>query len=198
MALEMELKYLGANLTELAKRMKSASGETTGPYLETNLVFDYPDRSLKAEGTLLRLREKQGKAVLTMKKLPEKPIPSFLKVFEETESVVGDFHAIKTILEGVGFSVAFGYEKVREKWRFMDCAVCLDRLPFGDFVEIEGAEDAVPNCAKALGLDSNQTTKMTYHALNIEHREKNGLKSNENFLFSDDDRAAIVLNFGKE
>jgi len=198
MALEMELKYIDANLNELGKQMKAAGGETTGPYLETNLVFDYPDRSLKSEGTLLRLREKQGKAVLTMKKLPEKPIPSFLKVFEETDSDVEDFQAVKTILEGVGFFVAFGYEKVREKWLFMDCAVCLDRLPFGVFVEIEGAEDTVPDCAKALGLDPNQTTKMTYHALNIEYREKNGLKPNENFLFSDDDRAAIVLNLGKE
>ncbi|MGL1862596.1 MAG: class IV adenylate cyclase [Pseudodesulfovibrio sp.] len=198
MALECELKYLDVNLEELSQRLKNVGGQCLGRYFETNLVFDYPDRSLKESGILLRLREKQGKAVLTVKKPPKEDVPSALKVFEEIESVVDDFHAVKASLETVGFSVAFSYEKVREKWVYKDCVICLDLMPFGDYVEIEGLEGTVPHCAKALGLDTNPTSKLTYHALNIEHRRVNALGSDESFVFEDDKRAAIIKELGKE
>ena len=74
MALECELKYLDVNLEELSQRLKNAGGQCLGRYFETNLVFDYPDRSLKESGILLRLREKQGKAVLTVKKPPKEEV----------------------------------------------------------------------------------------------------------------------------
>ncbi len=198
MTLECELKYLDADLAELSNRLKAAGGECLGRYFESNIVFDLPDRSLKAAGVLLRLREKQGKAVLTVKRPPEKPIPSALKVFEEIESGVDDFDAVKGALEVLGFVVAFSYEKVREKWRFMECAVCLDHLPFGDYAEIEGTEATVPVCAVKLGLDSNATTKKTYHALNIEYRSEKGLPSEESFVFSEDEKHRIQNDLEKE
>ena len=198
MALECELKYLGVNLADVSNKLKSAGGKTSGPYLESNIVFDYADRMLKKSGILLRLRSKKGKAVLTVKKPPEIEMSSSLKVFEEIESQVDDFNAVKRALEVVGFMVAFAYEKVREKWTFMDCSICLDRLPFGEYVEIEGTENTVQVCAEALGLDAVETTKLTYHALNIEHREKNDLEFNENFVFSEQDRALILNEIGKD
>lgn len=198
MALEMELKYLDADLDDLAVRLKEEGGTTSGPYFESNLVFDDEDRSLKQAGTLLRLREKKGVAVLTVKKKPENQECSALKVFEEIESEVADHAAVKAMLEAVGFRVAFGYEKVREKWRFMDCVICLDWLPFGNFVEIEGNGETVPACARKLGLDGNPTTKSTYHALNLEYREQNGLDPNESFLFAEEEKPVLIRQLEKD
>lgn len=198
MALECELKYFNVNLADARRRLSEAGGSTTGPYLESNWVLDYEDRSLKTAGILLRLREKQGRAILTVKKPPEVEVPSSLKVFEEIESVVDDLPMVKKALEVVGFKVAFAYEKVREKWKFMDCVICLDQLPFGDFVEIEGTEESVPACAEAIGLTSDKTTKATYHALNLAYREKNQLNHDESFVFSEDQRQAIMKEIGKD
>lgn len=198
MPLEMELKYLDVDFEALRRRLMEKGGETTGPYLETNLVFDDAGRSLKQKGTLLRLRRRNGEAVLTVKEEPDDPFPSSLKVFQEIESMVGDFDAVKAALEAVGFVVAFAYEKVREKWRFMECQVCLDHLPFGDFVEIEGAEDAIERCAEDLALGAVKTTKSTYHALNMDYRFKKGLGLDENFLFSDEERIKIIHQLGKD
>lgn len=198
MALECELKYLDVNLKEIGRVLHEKGGTTSGPYFESNLVFDYPDRSLKRLGTLLRLREKRGRAVLTVKTLPEKPASSSLKVLEETETEVGDFNCMKKMLVDVGFSVAFGYEKVREKWLFKGCVVCLDRLPFGDYVEIEGEEEAVLACALDLGLDSSKSTTLTYHDLNIEYLSKNGMKPEASFLFSADERRSIQGQLRKD
>lgn len=198
MALECELKYLGVDMVALSLRLEQAGGEKLGRYFESNLVFDYPDRSLKGRGVLLRLREKQGQAVLTVKRPPETEVDSALKVFEEIETGVGDFSIMKTALEAIGFRVAFAYEKIREKWKFGGCAICLDSLPFGDYVEIEGTEESVPACAHSLGLDDCSTSKDTYHTLNIEYRRENGLSSDESFVFDADRRAKIIREIGEE
>lgn len=198
MALECELKYLGVDLEALSDCLKAVGSDGSGRYFESNIVFDYNDRSLKKAGTLLRLRSKRGKSVLTVKRPPENEVPSALKVFEEIESEVEDFDTVKRALEAVGLQVTFAYEKVREKWAYMDCVICLDQLPFGNFVEIEGTEATVPACAEALGLTENDTTKLTYHALNIEHREQKGMDFDESFVFADEERASILEELGKE
>ncbi|MGE4422677.1 MAG: class IV adenylate cyclase [Pseudodesulfovibrio sp.] len=192
MALECELKYLEADLADLADRLRRAGAGTSGRYFEANTVFDRPDRSLKRDGILLRLREKQGRSVLTVKRPPEAPEPSALKVFEEIETGVEDGAAMAEALVALGFAPAFRYEKVREKWRYMDCTICLDRLPFGDFVEIEGDEARVLACAAELGLNAACTTKATYHGLNIEYRVSKGLEPDENFVFEPGERAALL------
>ena len=198
MTLECELKFLDVDLEALSRRLADVGAVRAGRYLETNLVFDYPDRSLRAAGILLRLRDKQGRAVLTVKRPPEQEGPSALKVFEEIESEVEEFETVQRALEIVGFRVAFTYEKVREKWSFGGCAVCLDRLPFGDYVEIEGEEPDVVRCVEDLGLGGKPTSKDTYHAINIEYRRGSGLEPDENFVFSPEQRAAIVAEIGKE
>lgn len=192
MGLESELKFLDADLAETGRRLRAAGGEGSGRYFESNTVFDYPDRSLKERGVLLRLRQKRGRAVLTVKRPPEHPGPTALKVFEEIETVVDDAGAMRESLLAVGFTEAFGYEKVREKYRFMDCVVCLDELPFGDFVEIEGTDATVAACARVLGLDGLETATDTYHALNLACRRSAGLDPDENFRFDRDRRGELL------
>ena len=51
------------------------------------------------------------------------------------------------------YAPVFAYEKVREEWEFAGCHVCLDRLCFGDFVELEGEPESIRAAAAALGLD---------------------------------------------
>lgn len=192
MALECELKYLDVDLENLGRQLEKVGSLMAEPYFESNTVFDYPDRSLKAKGILLRLRHKQGESVLTVKRPPSVKSESHLKVFEELETGVVNGEVLGQVLEAVGFTVAFVYEKVREKWRYMNCTLCLDRLPFGDYVEIEGDESDVMACARELGLDTYQTTKETYHALNLAYRAENGLKPDESFTLADDVKADIL------
>jgi Adenylate cyclase, class 2 (thermophilic) len=197
MGLECELKYVDVDLDGMSRRLEAGGARPMGRYFESNLVFDRPDRSLMAAGTLLRLRSRQGEAVLTVKRPSSKDAESALKVREELETVVGDFDVMRASLEALGFSVAFAYEKVREKWKHLGCTVCLDHLPFGDYVEIEGGEETVPVCAKALELGQAVSTKASYHALNLEHRAACGLDPDESFVFSDIERAGLLDEMGK-
>lgn len=198
MPLECELKYIGVDLDALGRKLQSVKAEFGGRYFESNLVFDRPGRVLKESGVLLRLREKAGIAVLTVKKPPSEPVSEAVKVFEEIETVVADQAAMKSALEAVGFNVAFAYEKVRAKWKYLNCTLCLDMLPYGDFVELEGDEKSIFSCAAELGLNEYETTTKTYHALNIEYRERMGMGPDESFVFSSAERERLLEEIGKE
>ncbi len=193
MGLEYELKYLQPNMDALRARLVEIGAERTAkPYFEQNLVFDYEDRCLRDKSVLLRLRQKGGaEAVLTVKRPPQVKIDSALKVFEEHETIVSDFDVTKVILESLGYTVAFRYEKVREKWRFGGVKICMDTMPFGDFVELEGAEEKVFRVAQQARLDGLRTSKATYHELNQEHCQLKGLAFEESFLFSAKRRSEI-------
>lgn len=198
MALEMELKYIDADHIRLRGLLESLSARPMGRYFEENLVFDDAERSLKEKGILLRLRLKKGQAVLTVKRPPSGEVDSRLKVFEELETPVHDYEVMWSILEALGFSVAFAYEKVREKWEMGGSFICLDTLPFGDYVEIEGDGESVPRCAQLLELSSEKSTKETYHALNLSDREKRGLDPVESFVFDPGKKAELLRQIGKE
>ena len=197
MPLECERKYLGVDLDALNKRLEASGARGGEPYFESNLVFDRPDGSLKEADTLLRLRQKQGVNVLTVKRPPEGAKSSTMKIYEELETKVADHDETVAMLEILGFTPAFAYEKVRGKWSFMGCVICCDQLPFGDFAEIEGEERAVDECAAALGLDSFSISLGNYHQLNLEHRRNNGLPLENGFVFDDETRESLLEQLAK-
>ena len=192
MALERERKYLDVDLDALQARLEALGAEGGEPYFESNVVFDRADGALKSADVLLRLRRKPGRNVLTVKRPPDTSPSESMKVYEEIETEVSDHDAMVAMLDVLGFVPAFAYEKVRAKWRFMGCVVCCDHLPFGDFVEIEGEESAVDRCAVILELDRSSTSLENYHQLNLRHREKNGLPTEDGFVFDDATKAELL------
>lgn len=183
MALEIERKYLDVDHAALRQRLEALGAVRIGAWFEANTVYDDSARGLKARGTLLRLREKQGRFVLTLKEKPRTPAASGVKVYEEHETDVTDGAALGAILVGLGLAPAFRYEKIREKWRLHSCALCLDTLPFGLYLEIEGDEAGIEACAQALALPAEKASTATYHELNRLHRAARCLPVEESFTF---------------
>lgn len=198
MSLEMELKYIDADHDAVRSCLVSAGAHRQGRWFEENTVYDYPDRRLKKQGVLLRVRKKGDRAALTVKIPPAVKVESSLKVFEELETGIADYYTTCRALEAVGFVPAFAYEKVREKWEMDNCHICIDHLPFGDFVEIEGGEQEVLLCAKRLGLKQSQASTETYHALNLLHRSAEGFDMDESFVFAEAERKHIESQLVKE
>lgn len=185
MPLEMELKYLDVDHDALRERLQRAGAACTDePYFERNTVFDDMGRGLKKRHVLLRLRLKKGKAVLTLKRPPAGGEGnSKLKIHEELETGLDNPGIFPDLLETLGFVPAFRYEKIREKWSLNRVTVCLDTLPFGSYVELEGDEASVPAVAKRLGLGEGSASKETYHALNRRLCAERGQDFVESFVF---------------
>ncbi|MEW5772597.1 MAG: class IV adenylate cyclase [Thermodesulfobacteriota bacterium] len=189
MALETELKVLDVDLDAVRRSLHHAGGELQGRVFEANEVFDDAAGSLRSGGVLLRLRRDPG-GLLTLK-LPASG-PAGLKVREERETRVADPDAARAILEGLGYRVLLRYEKVRETWLLAGCHVCLDHLPFGDFVEFEGPPEAIAEAVARLGLEGRPTSDRNYHALYREHLARRGLPARDSFVFEDAERKRLL------
>jgi len=138
-----------------------------GSSFEKNLIFDRQDLSLQHAGILLRLRQYGGTCVLTLKSPASNKSGhgKRYKVREETETVVADLAAMQVILEALGFQLVFVYEKYREELEKDGLRVMLDHTPIGDFMEIEGAEDAIDALARDLGISPSGYISDSYRAL---------------------------------
>ncbi len=199
MAREVELKFTHADLAAVAHRLQALGGAVQSPRaFEQNLVFDTPARALRKRGELLRLRRQGERATLTYKYPPAPdaaaPEPSGMKVLEERETAVADFAATQAILEGLGYAVAFTYEKYRETWRLETASgpvlVCLDHTPFMDVVELEGDAAAIHAGAEALALPTSHASTLDYHALHHAWRVEQGLPPQESFVFGEEGQGA--------
>lgn len=169
--LEVEVKFIVADLAELRRRLLAAGGEQVRPRIfERNVRFDTPGETLRTSLQLLRLRQ-DDRVRLTFKG-PVDNTTSEAKVREEIEVEVADFGTMSAILQKVGFVAHQVYEKYRETFRLGEVEVVLDELPFGDFVELEGAEAAIRAAAGRLGLAWEERVLINYLGLFTLLRER--------------------------
>ena len=165
-SLEVEVKFMVADLPAVRTRVQSGGGVLTAPRVyERNVRFDTPDEVLLRRKELLRLRQ-DTRARLTFKGLAAEDVASEAKIREEIELEVAEFDRMALILERLGFRPVQSYEKYRETYHWGAVEVVLDEMPFGDFVELEGDDEAaLKSVAAALGLDWSRRVLTNYLAL---------------------------------
>jgi adenylate cyclase class 2 len=150
MGVEIEKKYrLTSGARQgLARRLGEAgAARVRAEEFETNTL--YTGHGLESGGRVLRLRRVEGRgATFTYKERFDEE--SAVKRRREEETEVSDAGALASILDALGYRPALVYEKRRETWQLAGAEVVLDELPFGLFVEIEGAEESISrrkNCS---------------------------------------------------
>jgi adenylate cyclase, class 2 len=159
---EVKLKMAGpeaarAAVARLGARLK------TPRHFEDNLLFDDPAGSLRAAGTILRLRRVPEGAILTYK--GPRRLEEGLKSREERETGVADADAVQAILEGVGLRPVFRYQKYREAYDWRGKEIVVDETPIGTFLEIEGDVEGIHAAAAALGRGSADYVSDSYVGL---------------------------------
>jgi adenylate cyclase class 2 len=118
-------------------------------HFEDNVLFDDAAGTLRARGTVLRVRRTLRGGVLTFKGPRE--IRDGVKSREERETAVADPEALDGILRRLGYRPIFRYQKYRESWSHGGQSVELDETPIGSFVEVEGDAAGIHAVAAALG-----------------------------------------------
>jgi adenylate cyclase class 2 len=160
---EIEVKFHLTQPQEIRQRILALGGGSQGRCFETNLRYDRPDESLLAAKCLLRLR-KDKDARLTYKCEPDTADMDF-KNYRELEVTVGDFDAMDRILVALGFCRMQVYEKWRETLMIGPVCLCLDSLPFGEFLEIEGSKEDIRAMARNLELAWEKRILANYLAI---------------------------------
>lgn len=168
MAIEIEKKYrlTKKQREEVLRRLPQIGAKRKGEEFEVNTL--YAGETLDLLGrSVLRLRRIGKRGILTYKE--RFPTRSSIKSQREDETRVGDPDAMELILDALGFTPALVYEKRRETWRLGKTEIVIDELPFGLFMEIEGAEQAIRDIEKKLAIKRLRTEGSTYPQLSQKH-----------------------------
>jgi adenylate cyclase, class 2 len=181
--LEREVKLVFPS-AEAAREAVAAIGATPirGRRLQDDYLLDDSDSQLRERRCVLRVRLDGGKGVLTFKGPVQ---PSMMKLREELETMVADGLLLISILEELGFSVWFRYQKYREEFAIDDVIIAVDETPVGAFVEIEGGDQGIAEAAEALGRGPTDYVVDSYRTLYLQHCQASGVMSAQ-MLFDDD------------
>lgn len=148
--LEVEVKFHLKDETDMQRRLLEL-GAARGPKVfESNTRFDDSQASLQNNDCLLRLRRDRTNR-LTFKRKPVNADRE-VKVFHELEVEIDDFDTMAAMLDAIGFHPAQVYEKWRQTFSLPDAEICIDTMPYGLFLEIEGSKQRIKDIAARLEL----------------------------------------------
>lgn len=162
-SLETELKLRVPSVAALLPLLVALGFQEAQPESEEVSVLWDREGSLLAASSALRVRRYAGATLLTFKG-PRIPDAQF-KIRPEHETAVADIEALEAILRGLGFAPVLRMVKHRALWRREELEACLDRTPFGDFLELEGDPGAIKLAFQGLGLDASRVEPRSYPTL---------------------------------
>jgi adenylate cyclase, class 2 len=167
MPIETEIKFRVTDLGALATRLESAGFRLqTERSFESNVLYDTPDRQMRARTEILRIRSYAGRWTLTHKRLPEDgPGEDRHKHRVETETEVADGRVLEEIFLSLGLVAAFRYEKWRTEWHDGEGHCVVDETPIGNFAELEGSAAWIDRRAARLGISSDEYLTLSYGRL---------------------------------
>jgi len=161
----------------------------TPRHFEDNWILDNADRALGAREAILRVRFADGKGSITYKERASEDAPaSQFKQRVEIETAIDDPESALAMFERLGFHKWFRYQKYRTVYRATlpggsTLSVMFDETPIGNFVELEGEEEAIAQAIDLLGVTSADYILESYLALQAEHCWRQG-KPLEDMVFT--------------
>jgi len=158
--LEIEVKFYLTDIDSIRSRILELGAINQGRVFESNIIYEDADNRLIQKKSLLRLR-RDSSARLTFKSEPPEKDSRF-KIHRELEVEVSDFSVMQMILEALGYHKEQVYEKWRETFILNSTHLCLDTMPYGVFLEIEGEKTAIRSLADQIGLKWENRILMNY------------------------------------
>jgi adenylate cyclase class 2 len=181
MPIETEIKFRVTNPGALAQQLPSIGFRLQTPRsFESNVLYDTPDRQLRARTEILRIRSYAGRWTLTLKRLPlSGPAEDRHKHRIETETAVADGTALAEVFLSLGLVAAFRYEKWRTEWSDGEGHCVVDETPIGDYAELEGPSAWIDRTAARLGVDPAQYVTLSYGRLFEVWRDQHSSSAND-------------------
>lgn len=174
MAVETEIKFRVADLAALRARLADAGFRLQTPRtFESNVLYDTPDRQMRARTEILRIRQYGDRWILTHKRLPTNgPGEDVHKHRVETETQISDGEALAEVFQSLGLTPAFRYEKWREEWTDGDGHCVVDETPIGNFAELEGTPGWIDTASARLSVARSEYLTLSYGRLFDEWRQQ--------------------------
>jgi adenylate cyclase class 2 len=181
MPVETEIKFRVDDLSSLTDRLQAAGFVLETPRsFESNVLYDFPDRRMRARTEILRIRNYAGRCLLTHKRLPDiGPGEDTHKHRIETETEVSDGDALARVFQSLGLVPAFRYEKWRTEWSAGEGHCVVDETPIGNYAEFEGPADWIDRAAARLAVQPTDYITLSYGRLFEAWREQHASTAND-------------------
>ncbi|MEK6396736.1 MAG: class IV adenylate cyclase [Terriglobus sp.] len=191
---EIELKFCVGDAREFhARALRAGFQVHTERTLERNTLFDTPERRLLSERQILRLREYNGRNLLTHKKPPaHNDDTSFYKERVETETDVTEPDALATVFIELGYGPVFRYEKFRTEFTDAQGELLLDETPIGIFAELEGTPEWIDASLEKLGVGRDLCFTDSYGRMFLDWKERSGSPA-ENMTFEEIEQSRVLV-----
>ncbi len=145
----------------------------TPRHFEDNWLLDTANKQLGEKLAVLRVRQTGQTGLLTYKEkaAPEEAASQFKKRLE-LETALDDPKNALALFERLGFTPWFRYQKHRTVYRAelpsaARLHVMFDETPIGNFIELEGEENAIAEAVNLLGIHREDYVLESYLALQI-------------------------------
>jgi adenylate cyclase class 2 len=173
--IETEVKVRVHDVPGLERRLEAAGFTRQTPRtFERNVLYDTPQRALRNDRQILRIRQYGESWVLTHKAMPPGGDAGLYKRRIETETTIGDGNMVAAIFTALGYAPAFTYEKWRTEWADGEGHLVIDETPIGTYAELEGPEEWIDATAAAVGIDPAQFSNLSYGRLFDLWKEETG------------------------
>lgn len=181
MAIETEIKFRVTSVGDLELRLREAGFRLDTPRaFESNVLYDTPDRRMRARTEILRIRNYAGRCTVTHKRLPDAgPGEDTHKHRVETETEVSNGEALAEVFQSLGLVAAFRYEKWRTEWSDGEGHCVVDETPIGNFAELEGQAEWIDRTADRLGVKRSDYLTLSYGRLFDLWREEQRSTAND-------------------
>jgi adenylate cyclase class 2 len=178
MAIETEIKFRVEDVPALSLRLQEAGFRLQTPRsFESNVLYDTPDRAMRARTEILRIRSYDGHWKVTHKRPPSAGPGSLAsedvhKHRVETETEVADGAVLAEVFHSLGLVPAFRYEKWRTEWTDGEGHCVIDETPIGVYAELEGSSEWIDRSAPRLGIERTQYMTLSYGRLFEQWRDE--------------------------
>jgi adenylate cyclase class 2 len=151
---------------------------------ESNVLYDTPDRQMRARTEILRIRSYAGRWTLTLKRLPQSGPAADSgdarhKHRVETETGIANGEALAEVFLSLGLVPAFRYEKWRTEWTDGEGHCVIDETPIGNYAELEGPSAWIDRTAARLGVDPAEYVTLSYGRLFEAWREEHSSSASD-------------------
>lgn len=179
--IETEIKFRVADTAALESRLTSLGFHLVTPRsFESNTLYDTPDRTLRRKRELVRIRQYDGRWLLTHKRVPDSGVGEDAhKHRVETETILSDGSALAEVFASIGFVPVFRYEKWRTGWSDAGGHCVIDETPLGIFAELEGSPEWIDRIAQELGIAPEERMTLSYGRLFELWKEQTGSTAND-------------------
>lgn len=187
--IETELKFQTTDPKKVLSVLLASGAKIISKNKQKTVLFDTTNHDLENKGVFVRVRAEGEENTITLKEKIGND--ETVRQRKETEFKIEDLDKMSYIIEKLGFDYVVIMEKYRIELSYKNSHVCIDEMPFGFYVEIEGEEAEINLIAQELRFKPEEKIIVTYWDLFEDWKKDKGI-TDQNIVFEEGYKSKLL------